>query len=275
MTFGSQEPAEDVELCYKNQVYLYDGTLWACTIPAPKRGKKDEEKEKFISNNYFKKNDINAQCENSSVELLSELPCFSSTSSSTISSTSSSNQLFFSSNIGPVTDGALSTSQLTTLGVVISSTVGTSSSVSSSPSISTIKPTISDTLKTLLSSESISSASTMTVTSTSDISSGTSLTSTNLVTSTTIQKLTSTSLTSSIKITSTSGISKSISFTLTDEDTIGNTSRSSVTPAPSTNFGLTCPEESLWIETLAGTNATRAKGCFKGTVSGQLYTIKM
>ena len=34
---------------------------------------------------------------------------------------------------------------------------------------------------------------------------------------------------------------------------------------------LTCPEDGPWIQTLAGKNATRARGCFKGTVSGQLY----
>ena len=267
VTVGSQEPAEDVELCYKSQAYLYNGKLWACTIPG-----ENGTNESFISNRYLKNNNNNSQCTNSSVELLSELPCFSSTSSSTISGTSSSNQLSSSSNIGPVTDGTLSISQLTTLGVVTSSTIGTSSSILLFTSFSTVKPTTIDTLSTLLLSESISSVSTMTVTSTSDISSSTSLTSTNLVTSTTIQTSISTSLTSSIKITSTSGISNSILLTLTDKDA---TTRSSVTPAPSINFSLTCPEDGPWIQTLAGTNATRARGCFKGTVSGQLYIIKM
>ena len=60
MTVGSQEPAIDVELCYKSQAYLYDGTLWACTIP----GENDEEK--FRSNEYLKKKN-NAQCSNSPV----------------------------------------------------------------------------------------------------------------------------------------------------------------------------------------------------------------
>ena len=152
----AQKPAEDVELCYdSNQTYLYNGKLWGCSIPG------QDNEHVFISNCFFKMNDNQnkLQCTNSSVKLLSELPCFDS----------------------------------------------------------------------------------------------------------------SLELTSSITVTSTSGISNSISLTaVTDKDAIGDTSRSSITPVPSTNFGP-CPEDGPWIQTLAGKNATRARGCFKGTVSGQLY----
>ena len=253
MTVSSQKPAEDVELCYKAQAYLYDGTLWACTIPGENGNNKS-----FISNRYLQRenngnsqNDNNAQCTNSSVKLLSELPCFSSTYSSTIS-TSSNNQLSSSSNIiGQVTNGTLSTSQLTTLGVVTTSTVRTSSSISSSTSISTVKPTKSDTLNI---SEGISSASTMKVTSTTSVTPATYDSSSGI-----------------LLITSFTSNSLSSSESMSDKDAIGDTSRSSVTLVPSTKFVLPCPRDGPWIQTLAGTNATTARGCFKGTVYGKLY----